>query len=73
MFRDLQNRPVLITGSSRGIGLATARLLKRVGAKPLLNARAKSEALERAATELETEQARSSTLHWPPESTAWSS
>ena len=45
--RALDNKVALITGSSRGIGLATARELARRGAKIVLNARGK-ERLEKA-------------------------
>lgn len=39
---DFDNKVALITGSSRGIGLATARELARRGARVVLNARGKS-------------------------------
>lgn len=48
---DIQDKVVLVTGASTGIGLATARLLAKNGAKLALNARSKDK-LERLAQEL---------------------
>ena len=50
--KDFEGKVALITGSSRGIGLATARELGARGAKIVLNARGK-ERLEAAKQELE--------------------
>jgi len=47
----LRNRRCLVTGSSRGIGLATARALRAEGARVLMTARGE-EALAAAASEL---------------------
>ena len=52
--KDFENKVVLITGSSRGIGLATARELARRGAQVALNARGK-ERLEQARESLANE------------------
>jgi len=52
--KDFENKVALITGSSRGIGLATARELASRGAKIALNARGK-ERLEQARESLERE------------------
>ncbi|MFD6396110.1 SDR family oxidoreductase [Nocardia sp. NPDC060249] len=51
MTTDLLGRTALVTGASRGIGLATAAELMRRGANVLITAR-KAEPLEAAATEL---------------------
>jgi short-subunit dehydrogenase len=51
---DLKNKVALVTGSSRGIGLATARELARRGAKVALNARS-ADKLASAAKQLESE------------------
>ncbi|MFD3595571.1 SDR family oxidoreductase [Nocardia sp. NPDC058640] len=51
MTTDLLGRTALVTGASRGIGLATAAELMRRGANVLITAR-KPEPLEAAATEL---------------------
>lgn len=51
---DFKNKVALITGSSRGIGLATARELAKRGAKVALNARGKTR-LEQARESLERE------------------
>jgi gluconate 5-dehydrogenase len=51
---DLQGRNALITGSSRGIGLALARALGQAGATVVLNAR-HSDALQTAAAMLSAE------------------
>ncbi len=51
---DLTGRVALVTGSSRGIGLALARALGAAGATIVLNART-LERLERAREELKTE------------------
>jgi short-subunit dehydrogenase len=48
---DLQNRVVIVTGASSGIGLATAKLLAKQGAKLALVSRSK-EKLEQLSAEL---------------------
>jgi NAD(P)-dependent dehydrogenase (short-subunit alcohol dehydrogenase family) len=48
---DVQDRVVIVTGASRGIGLATSRLLGSLGAKIALVARSEG-ALKRAAAEI---------------------
>ncbi|NLD53032.1 MAG: SDR family NAD(P)-dependent oxidoreductase, partial [Burkholderiaceae bacterium] len=53
MTTDLLGRTALVTGASRGIGLATAAELLRRGANVLITAR-KPEPLEAAAEELRT-------------------
>lgn len=45
---DIQDKVVIITGASEGIGLATARLFAEVGAKVALAARS-ANTLHRAA------------------------
>ncbi len=50
----LRNKTIFITGSSRGIGAATARLAKQYGAKVILHGKDKSESLEKLAQELGT-------------------
>lgn len=50
MFQ-LNDQVALITGSSRGIGLATARLMAQAGAKVVISSR-KAEACERVCSEL---------------------
>src|SRR6185295_10298596 len=48
----LKNRVVLITGASRGIGAATARLFGRHGAKVAVNYLGSQEAAQRVAAEI---------------------
>lgn len=48
----LQGKRILITGSSRGIGAATARLAKDYGAEVILHGRTDSDKLKRLASEL---------------------
>ena len=48
---DIKDKVVLVTGASAGIGLATARLLAKNGAKLALNARSKDK-LEQLSEEL---------------------
>lgn len=50
----LENKTLLITGSSRGIGAATARLAKSYGANVVLHGRNESDALKTLATELQS-------------------
>jgi short-subunit dehydrogenase len=50
-FMNITDRVVLVTGASTGIGLATARLLAKNGAKLALNARSK-EKLEQLSREM---------------------
>lgn len=49
----MRGRVVLITGSSRGIGLATARLAKAAGAEVVLHGRTASAALGERAAEMD--------------------
>ena len=48
----LKNKTILITGSSRGIGAATARLAKKYGAKVILHGRSESVELKKLVKEL---------------------
>jgi 3-oxoacyl-[acyl-carrier protein] reductase len=48
MNLEIQNRTAIVTGASKGMGLATARTLAREGARVLMVAR-NTELLERAA------------------------
>ena len=48
----LENRTILITGSSRGIGTATARLAKKYGADVILHGKTDSESLQDLSQEL---------------------
>lgn len=50
-MKNLENKVVVITGASSGIGEATAKALVKAGAKVVLSAR-REERLERIATEL---------------------
>jgi len=51
----LNNKTILITGSSSGIGAATARLAKQYGATVILHGKADSEKLQSLAKELDSE------------------
>ncbi len=51
----LKNKNILITGSSSGIGRATAILAKEYGATPILHGKAESEELKSLAKELNCE------------------
>lgn len=51
----LNNKNILITGSSKGIGAATARLAKSYGANIILHGRTESEELKILAKELDCE------------------
>ena len=51
MNTNIENKVVLITGASSGIGEATARLLASKGAKVLLGAR-RTERLEKIVAEI---------------------
>ncbi len=55
MKNTFDGEVVLITGSSRGIGAATARLAKQRGAKVVLHGRTESVQLKNLAKELESE------------------
>ena len=50
-FMDVQDKVVIVTGASSGIGLATAKLLAENGAKVVLVSRSK-EKLEKLSREL---------------------
>lgn len=50
----LENKVILITGSSRGIGAATARLAKHYGATVVLHGRNESDHLKQLSAELES-------------------
>lgn len=52
---DLKDKIILITGSSSGIGAATARLAKKYGATPILHGKTESEELKMLAKELNCE------------------
>ena len=51
----LENKTILITGSSRGIGAVTARLAKGYGANVILHGKTKSENLQKIASELNSQ------------------
>src|ERR1035437_2995208 len=51
----LKDKIILITGSSSGIGAATARLAKEYGAIPILHGKTESEDLKSLAKELSCE------------------
>ena len=51
----LKGKNILITGSSSGIGAATARLAKEYGANPILHGKTESEELKKLAKELNCE------------------
>lgn len=52
IFKDLENKIILITGSSRGIGYATAEVLSGLGAKVILNSSSSKQVLKKAAEEI---------------------
>ncbi len=52
---DQKGRTILITGSSSGIGEATAKLAKKYGWNPILHGKDESEKLKKLAKELEAE------------------
>lgn len=52
---DLKDKIILITGSSSGIGMATAKLAKKYGATPILHGRTEKEELKNLAKELNCE------------------
>ena len=54
MQRDFQNKNILITGASRGIGLATAKVFAEKGARVIMVSR-NAENLEAAAADIEGE------------------
>ncbi|MEI1682953.1 SDR family oxidoreductase [Acinetobacter baumannii] len=49
---DLQDKVILVTGSSRGIGLATAKLLHKRGAKVIIHARSSTPHLDKLLNQL---------------------
>lgn len=51
----LRDKTILITGSSSGIGAATARLAKEYGAMPILHGKTESEELKKLSKELDCE------------------
>lgn len=51
----LEGKVILITGSSRGIGAATAKLAKDYGASVVLHGRTESDELKKLAQELDTQ------------------
>jgi 3-oxoacyl-[acyl-carrier protein] reductase len=51
---DLSGKRALVTGGSRGIGAATARLLARAGAHVMIGYRSRTDDAERVAAELRT-------------------
>ena len=51
---DLSGKRALVTGGSRGIGAATARLLARAGADVMVGYRSRRDAAERVVEELRT-------------------
>ena len=51
----LKSKNILITGSSSGIGAATARLAKKYGANPILHGKTESDELKALAKELNCE------------------
>ena len=51
---SLENRTILVTGSSRGIGAATARLAKQYGAEVILHGKTESNALKSLSRELDS-------------------
>ncbi|WP_070971254.1 SDR family NAD(P)-dependent oxidoreductase [Vibrio sonorensis] len=53
MFNDLKGKRVLITGSTAGMGLATAKVFAKFGAKVGLNSHQKGPEVESAIAELE--------------------
>ncbi|MBU2934218.1 SDR family NAD(P)-dependent oxidoreductase [Vibrio cyclitrophicus] len=52
MFNDLKGKRILITGSTAGMGLATARIFAKYGAKIGVNSRASSPKVDDVLTEL---------------------
>lgn len=53
MFEELRDKVILITGSSRGIGFATAKLLHSLGVKVILNSAINISELKASASSLE--------------------
>ena len=51
----LKDKIILITGSSSGIGAATARLAKEYGAIPILHGRTENEELKALSKKLNTD------------------
>ena len=51
MFKDLKDKRVLITGSTQGIGMATARAFARQGAKVGITSHVMSEGIEQSLAE----------------------
>lgn len=61
--RPLQGKTALITGSSRGLGAATARHLARWGAKVIVTYREKADEAARVAAECSSETPGASSIH----------
>ena len=51
---DIENKTILITGSSRGIGAETAHLAKKYNAKVILHGKTESYPLKSLAKELDS-------------------
>jgi len=54
-YSPLENKTILITGSSRGIGAATAKLAKEYGANVILHGKTESEKLKQLSKQIDCE------------------